>query len=77
MLIGWLTAVLGINPVWLQNTLLFAIIGLGLSQLLYVIPLSLWLYRQRKFEALKGVAIAAVVTALLCGGCYLYFLSVF
>jgi len=44
---------------------------LGVLQLLYVIPLSLWLKRQGKVGMMKGVIIGAVITALLHGACFL------
>jgi hypothetical protein len=42
-----------------------------LWQLLYVIPLILWLKRQGKIGMMQGVLGMAVVTALLNGGCSL------
>jgi len=47
----------------------------GLSQLLYVIPLTIWLKRRGKIGMMKGVIIAAVLTALLNGGCFLLLFS--
>jgi hypothetical protein len=44
----------------------------GISQLVYVIPLALWLRKKRRFELMKGVLIGAVMTALLNGGCFLF-----
>jgi hypothetical protein len=40
-------------------------------QLLYAIPLILWLRRQQKLALMKGVIIGAVITALLNGVCSL------
>ncbi len=45
--------------------------GFFLLQLLYVIPLSLWLRRRQYLGMMKGVIIGAVITALLNGGCFL------
>ncbi|MEO1396961.1 MAG: hypothetical protein AAFV90_29135 [Cyanobacteria bacterium J06634_5] len=45
--------------------------GLSFYQLLYVIPLNIYFRRRRKESIAKGVTIAAVMTALLCGGCFL------
>ena len=54
---------------------LFSILGIGIFQLLYVIPTGILLYRNRQFSLMKGVIIGAVITALLNGGCYLLFLA--
>ncbi len=45
--------------------------GISITQLIYVIPVIIWLNRQRQFALKKGVIIGAVITALLNGGCYL------
>jgi Na+/proline symporter len=47
--------------------------GFFLWQLLYVIPVTLWLKRRRQYGLMKGVIIGAVITALLNGGCSLLF----
>ena len=46
--------------------------GLGIVQLIYVIPAIFILRRRRNFTLVKGVIIGAVVTALLNGGCWLF-----
>ena len=40
-------------------------------QLLYVIPLTIWLKRRGKVGMMKGVITGAVLTALVNGACYL------
>lgn len=50
---------------------------LGIAQLIYVIPAIFILRRERNFTLVKGVIIGAVVTALLNGGCWLFFYSRF
>ena len=45
--------------------------GIGLFQILYVIPVVFWLKRRQKWGLMKGVIIGAVLTALLNGGCWL------
>ncbi len=40
-------------------------------QLLYVLPLTIWLKRRGKIGMMKGGSIGAVITALLNGACYL------
>lgn len=47
-----------------------AMFGIGLVQLFYAIPLGLKFKRQRRFNAMKGVIIGAVITVLLNGGCF-------
>ena len=50
--------------------------GLGIVQLIYVIPAIIVLRRRREFALLKGLIIGAVVTALLNGGCWLLIYSI-
>ncbi|MEN8447263.1 MAG: hypothetical protein ABG776_19875, partial [Cyanobacteria bacterium J06555_13] len=50
---------------------LFAFFGIGITQLLYVIPLVLWTRSKCRFDTMKGVIIGAVITLLLNGGCFL------
>jgi hypothetical protein len=45
--------------------------GISITQLIYIIPVIIWLNRRRQFALKKGVIIGAVITALLNGGCYL------
>ena len=52
---------------------LWFLFGIGLSQLLYVIPLCIYYGRQRQFNTMKGIIIGAILTALLNGGCFLMF----
>jgi len=51
--------------------LFFAFFGIGITQLLYVIPLALWTRSKGRFDTMKGVIIGAVITVLLNGGCFL------
>lgn len=48
-------------------------LGLCLWQLLYVIPLTIWLKRRGKIDMMNGVIIGAVLTALVSGACYVGF----
>ncbi len=52
---------------------LYALLGIGITQLIYVIPLVFWLRWKRKWGLMKGIIIGAVLTALLNGGCWLLF----
>lgn len=49
----------------------FAFFGIGITQLLYVIPLILWTKRKGRFDTMKGVIVGAVITLLLNGSCFL------
>jgi len=52
----------------------FAVLAcIGIAQLVYVIPLGLWLRHKRRLVTMQGVIIGAVFTALLNGVCYLLF----
>lgn len=53
----------------------YAILGLGLSQLLYIVPIVISLKRKQKWGEMKGVIIGAILTALISGGCFLLLFS--
>jgi len=74
-LLGWLIDWLSSSPrnylgnytflgVWIIGAM-----GFLFWQLLYVIPLIIWLKRRRKMGMMNGVIIGAVLTALLNGSC--------
>jgi len=44
---------------------------IGITQLLYIIPLIIFLWRERRFSLMKGVIIATVIVALINFGCFL------
>lgn len=54
-----------------------ALLAWGVTQLIYVIPLVVVLARRRRYGIMKGVIVGAVLTALLNGGCWLYFTNAF
>ncbi|HEY9645872.1 MAG TPA: hypothetical protein V6C88_05860 [Chroococcidiopsis sp.] len=66
--IGSIVGGYSIFAVWLVGAM-----GFLFWQLLYVIPLILWLRRRGKTGMIKGVIIVAVLTALLNGACFLAF----
>ncbi len=66
------TFLLGISSLALVSSVLF--VGIGLSQLFYVLPLCLWLQRRGRAELAKGVVIGAVITFLLNGSCFAFVL---
>ena len=51
--------------------LLFAFLGISITQLLYVVPLIFWTSAKGRYDTMKGVIIGAVITLLLNGGCFL------
>jgi hypothetical protein len=61
----------------LSQIFLMAFIFVGVTQLLYVIPLVVILIRQHNWGLMKGVIIGAVITALLNGGCWVFFVNQF
>lgn len=74
-LIGGLIAYIASFLVGLEGLIgivLFAALGIGITQLIYIIPVIIWLRRQRKWGLMKGVIIGAVLTVLLNGGCWLW-----
>ena len=46
--------------------------GIGIAQLIYVVPAIIVLRRRREFGVVKGLIIGAIITALLNGGCWLF-----
>ena len=59
------------------TALLLAFFGIGITQLIYVVPAIVILQRRQRYEMMKGVITAAVITALLNGACYIYVMSLF
>ncbi len=55
---------------------LFFLLGIGIAQLVYIIPVAILLARKREWEKMKGVILGAVITALLNGGCWLFAMSI-
>ncbi|MEM6449228.1 MAG: hypothetical protein AAF703_02835 [Cyanobacteria bacterium P01_D01_bin.105] len=82
IVLGFLTYLLALGISSLSSSspllvvLLFGVLGIGISQLLYVIPLCIWLSRKRQIGMRNGAVIGAVLTALLNGSCFIYFWSV-
>lgn len=77
-LLVYVLNMLGIAAISQLNTLfIYAIFGIGISQLLYVIPLIIRLKQRQEWGMMKGVIIGAVLTVLLNGGCWLLFINQF
>lgn len=74
-IIGSISSFLGIYSI--ASILLFSALGIGITQLIYIIPLIIWLIRKRKWGLMKGVIIGAVLTLLLNGGCWLWVAATF
>ncbi|MBW4667753.1 MAG: hypothetical protein KME60_10015 [Cyanomargarita calcarea GSE-NOS-MK-12-04C] len=53
------------------SIIVYGIYGFSLWQLIYVIPLSLWLKNKGKISVMKGVITAAIITFLVYVGCFL------
>lgn len=53
----------------------YGILGIGLSQFLYIVPIVISLKRKQKWGEMKGVIIGVILTALISGGCFLLLFS--
>jgi len=71
VLLGTLASIFPLTPD-LVNFPIYGLGGLGVLQLLYVVPRSLYLKRRQRWAKLKGVIAAAVIVALLNGGCWVF-----
>jgi RsiW-degrading membrane proteinase PrsW (M82 family) len=50
---------------------LYAFLGVGISQILYIVPVVIFLVYRQQLEITKGVILGAVITALANAGCWL------
>lgn len=74
--LGWLSVqIFGSSNYYYLGIWLVGAWGFFIWQLLYVIPVCIWLRRQQRLEMMKGVIIGAVITALLNGSCFLLIFS--
>lgn len=55
--------------------LVLAMFNVGLAQILYAVPLWLWLRRKGRFDTAKGIAIGSVITVLINGSCFIFLLN--
>lgn len=55
-------------------SLLFLFAAFGITQLLWVIPATIWVGNHGSSDMLKGVWIAAGLTLLLNGACFAFFM---
>ena len=58
----------------LETVAIGAVLGIGIVQLLYVIPVVLWARRREMKTFASGVMIGAAITFLLNGACWSWFL---
>jgi predicted membrane-bound dolichyl-phosphate-mannose-protein mannosyltransferase len=58
------------SPTFLEKSMLNLASSIGLSQLIYIIPLAISLKQQRQKYWMQGVIIGACITALINGGCW-------
>lgn len=71
LLFLYLLAFVPIGWNWIPQGMAFALFGIGFTQVLYALPMGIWLYRRRQLEVLKGLCIAAALTLLICGTCFI------
>ena len=72
---GYIGDQLGQGPYGGLMGVILVIASIGVAQLLYALPLALWLKRKRKRSMMKGVIAMGVITALINGGCFLVMVS--
>jgi hypothetical protein len=53
------------------NVLIFVTFGIGVSQLLYLIPIILFFQRRGRSEVIKGIFLGALLTIILNGSCFI------
>jgi hypothetical protein len=53
-----------------ENVPFYSIFGIGITQLLYMLPTIVYFQRKQRPEMVNGLIIAAAVTALLNGACW-------
>ncbi|MEO1636317.1 MAG: hypothetical protein AAFS04_14695 [Cyanobacteria bacterium J06631_9] len=63
------------DPYFALTVWFTGLLSIGLAQLLYVVPFYIFFRKKRKLEIAQGVAVMAVITLLLSGGCFLVLFS--
>jgi len=66
--------VVGFRWLGLETIAIGVLLGIGIVQLLYVVPLALWAKRRGMKTFASGVMIGAAITFLLNGACWGWFL---
>lgn len=72
LLVGFQSFVTIIIINYITTIFFYGFIFIGLIQLIYVIPIVFWLKRRQRWGLMKGIIIGAILTALLNGGCFLW-----
>lgn len=79
VLLGVFAGILYQVPYGIGNFFVFlwfyAVVGISIFQLLYVVPVVILLRRRQNWGLMKGVIIGAVLTVLLNGSCWVNFLN--
>lgn len=57
-----------------DDIFIFSLMFIGLSQLIYIVPVVLILIRNKQYDMMKGVITGAVLMVLLNGGCFAFLL---
>jgi hypothetical protein len=71
IIVGWISISIGVIGSYAGIFLTWWFFGIGVAQLIYVVPAIIVLRRRREFAVVKGLIIGAIITALLNGGCWL------
>lgn len=70
ILLIWLSNLVAISAI--QPLLTMPIYLIGITQLLYAVPMCIKLRRRGHFDEAKGAVIGMVITALLNGSCFIF-----
>lgn len=70
VLLGFLLHLCSPLFLWLGNVGLAMLAGIGVTQLIYVVPLMIYFYRSGRKNAFKGMLLAAGITFLLNATCW-------
>ncbi len=62
-------------PAAINNYLSIVLFGIGLGQLLYLLPVALYLIWRRRWVWFQGLVLGAVITIFLNGGCWMLIAS--
>jgi hypothetical protein len=76
IIVGSISISIGVIGSYAGTFLTWWFFGIGIAQLIYVIPAIIVLRRRGEFAVVKGLIIGAIITALLNGGCWLVIYSI-
>jgi hypothetical protein len=73
--LGFILLILLMQSIFMSQAigLIFSVFfqSIGIAQFVYLIPVMLVYQRRGRFEMIKGIAIAAILTILVNGACFL------